>query len=244
MNRPTSRRFLFLFLLMAAAFRSEAQMADRFRYAEAGIMLGLTNYSGDVTENFIDFREFQLGYGAFVRYHLNKNFSLKLHGYSGSISGDDANSESLKIRSLRFSTSLLEVGLVGELHLFRKSRYSQTGIHKLQISPYIYGGLGMTFASSDTEYYGPADLRNENLKAPVPEDNLENRFVLFPVGGGLRFDLFDQFILGLEGGLRPVFSDDLDGIHLNGNPNRGDWYYYGGITVSFVFAKAGKRFPF
>ena len=244
MNRIPSRRFLFVFLLTAAALRGHAQMSDHYRYAEAGIMLGLTNYSGDVSEKVIDFREFQLGYGAFMRYHFTKNFSLKFHGYSGSISGDDANSPALKARSLRFSTSLLELALVGELHLFRKSRYSKTGIHKLQVSPYVYAGAGMTIATSETEYYGPADRRNENLKVPVPEENLKDRFTIVPMGAGLRFDIFEQFILGLEGGFRPVFSDDLDGIHLNGNPNRGDWYYYGGMTVSFVFAKTGKRFPY
>jgi len=207
-------------------------------------MIGATNYSGDVSESAIEIKEMQLGYGAYVRYHFSSKFSLKLHGYSGSISGDDANSPVLKERSFRFSSSLLELGLVGELHLFKKPRYSKTGLHKFQVSPYLYGGIGTVIATSDAEYYGPANRRNDWLRAPLPEDDLKNRFILAPVGGGLRFDIFDQIIVGLEGGFRPVFSDDLDGVKLNGNPNRGDWYYYGGATISFLFAKAGKRHPY
>lgn len=244
MKSLTSRRLLFLLLFAFVALRSRAQMADHYRYAEAGILLGLTNYSGDMTENFIDFREFNLGYGAFVRYHLSRRFALKFHAYAGALSGDDAHAESLKLRALRFSTSFLEMAMVGELHLFRQSRYTNTGIHKIQISPYLYAGPGVTFASPDTRYYGPAELRNKYLKVPVPEDNLSGRFWIVPVGGGIRFDLFEQFVIGVEGGIRPVFADDLDGVRLNGNPEQGDWYYYGGMTVSFILAKSGKRFPF
>jgi hypothetical protein len=234
--------FAFTFLILSSSLT--AQIADRYKYIEAGMMGGLTNYSGDVAESSVEWSEMQLGYGAYVRYHFSSAFSLKLHGYSGSLSGDDANSPVLKNRSFRFSTSFTELGLVGEIHFFRKSRYSKTGVHRFQVTPYLYGGIGLVIATAEAEYYGPADQRNDHLRVPLPEDNLQHRFPLAPVGGGLRFDLFDQIIVGLEGGLRPVFSDDLDGVKINGNPKRGDWYYYGGLTASFLFAKAGKRHPY
>jgi hypothetical protein len=41
-------------------------------------------------------------------------------------------------------------------------------------------------------------------------------------------------VLGLDVGWRPVFSDGLDGVKINGNPNQSDWYYFVGITTSFI----------
>ena len=52
----------------------------------------------------------------------------------------------------------------------------------------------------------------------------------------MRADIFERLVIGLEGGWRPVFSDDLDGIRRNGNPGKGDWYYFAGVTVSFILS--------
>jgi hypothetical protein len=245
MNQPIHLRLLlFPILYTLTSGLLNAQIKDRDRHFEAGIMLGATNYSGDLAEKIIEIAETQLGYGAYLRYQASNHFSIKFHGYSGSISGDDKHSAVLKERSFRFQTSFLELGLVGEVHFFTKPRYSRTGISKFRISPYLYGGIGTVFATADAIYYGPADRRNDYLRVPLPEDNLQNRFLLAPMGGGLRFDLSDQFILGLEGGFRPVFSDDLDGVKLNGNPDKGDWYYYTGATISYLFSKAGRGYPY
>ncbi|MCC7244331.1 MAG: hypothetical protein IT269_01515 [Saprospiraceae bacterium] len=84
-------------------------------------------------------------------------------------------------------------------------------------------------------------MRTEILKVPLPEDGLKTLFMLAPMGVGLRFDVFDRLIIGVEGGWRPVFSDDLDGVKVNGNPESNDWYYYGGTTISFVLGRPKKR---
>ena len=61
-----------------------------------------------------------------------------------------------------------------------------------------------------------------------------------PVGLGLRADLFERVVIGTEVGWRPVFSDSIDGIKQNANPNSGDWYYFAGATVSFVLSGAER----
>lgn len=236
-------RLLFLGFILLLAQKSFAQK-QRSGYLEAGVMLGLTNYSGDMSERFIEPKAFNPAYGAFVRYRLTPYFALKLHGYSGSISGDDADSKTRQVRSFRFSTSIVELALLGELHLFQHPRFSKTGIHKSQISPYLYGGVGVTFADAEAQYYGLPEMRSIFLKTPLPEQGLSNRFVLVPVGGGIRFDVMEQLVIGVEGGIRPVFSDDLDGVHINGNPKQGDWYYYGGVTISIILNNGGKKYPF
>lgn len=227
-------KHVLLFLFFALLLHPEIQ-AQRYsnRFWEAGIMMGLTNYSGDVAERRVELNETQLGYGAFVRFHANKHISFKAHVYSGAISGDDRNT-SRSARSYRFGTSIFEGALVGEWKLFSRDRMTRTGIFKPRLEPYLFGGIGITSAKPRAEYYGPDSLRNTYLKIPLPEEGLQTRFVLAPVGAGVRAEMNEWLVLGIEGGLRPVFSDDLDGMKVNGNPNSGDWYYFGGLTISVI----------
>lgn len=176
------------YLLLVAAFfigkvsLSIAQSKDKYRYIEAGIMMGATGYAGDVSEKRINVNEIRLGYGAYARYHFSNLFALKLHTYSGSITGDDVHSPVLKERSFKFATSFVELALTGELHFFKRNRYTKTGIHRFQIYPFIYGGGGILFTSNTAEYYGPPEKRNDYLRVPLPEENLKTRFILIPVG--------------------------------------------------------------
>jgi hypothetical protein len=209
--------------------------AQRNSYFETGFLFGLTNYSGDISEAAIEISETQPGYGLYFRYHFSKDWAVKAHVYSGSISGDDANSESLNYRKLRFSTSIVEFGTVAEWKFLGQERYSGTGIHNFFVTPYVFAGLGFTFADAKTEYYG--DPNSEFAPdPPLPEEGLKNKFILAPVGVGLRADIFERLVVGVEGGWRPVFSDDLDGIRENGNPDKGDWYYFAGLTISFILS--------
>lgn len=219
-------------LLLAVLSTTSAQ---RNSYFEAGFLFGLTNYSGDVAQSAIEIKETQPGYGLYFRHHFSRFFSAKAHVYSGSISGDDANSSTLKNRKLKFSTSIIEIGAVAEWKPLGKERYSGTGIHNFFVTPYIFGGLGVTLTDAKAEYYGEP-LSEFAPPFPLPEEGLRKRFLLAPIGVGVRADIFERLVVGFEGGWRPVFSDDLDGIRRNGNPDKGDWYYFAGVTVSFILS--------
>ncbi len=197
-------------------------------------MLGITSYSGDVTAKRIDLQEIRPGYGAFVRYYASKHFAFKGHVYGGTISGDDKYSTTKAPRSFKFGTSIFEVAATMEYHLFGRDRFTGTGLHNFFITPYVFAGAGVTFADANAEYYGPPERRDDFLKVPLPEEGLKKIFPLVPVGGGIRLDFYERFIFGVEGGFRPVFSDDIDGVSKNGNPKQNDWYYFFGATISYV----------
>ena len=230
------KKLILFALLLALCSSASAQSRRKQNSFEAGFLFGLTFYSGDLTDDPIELNETHTGYGAFVRYGFNRNFALRGHVYSGAISGDDRNSATLQYRSFRFSTSIIELGLVGEWSPFAREHYSSTGVHKVRLTPYLFGGVGRTFASTQAEYYGPPDQRDEILRVPFPEPNLPTQFWMTPVGVGLRADLFERVVIGTEVGWRPVFSDAIDGIKQNANPKSGDWYYFAGATVSFVLS--------
>ncbi|MBK6933286.1 MAG: outer membrane beta-barrel protein [Saprospirales bacterium] len=222
---------LFLFLLSISL---QAQRSAAPHYLEAGGMLGVASYSGDIAAKGIDLQELRPGFGAFIRYHLTGHLAIKGHLYAGTISGDDKYSEVKGPRSFKFGTSLIEVAGLLEWHLFRRDGAGSMGERRFMVNPYLFAGVGITFADADAQYYGPVDRREQFLVAPLPEEGLKNRFVLVPLGGGVRIDFFERFIFGLEGGFRPVFSDAIDGVSQNGNPRRNDWYYFFGATASFV----------
>jgi Domain of unknown function (DUF6089) len=236
-----SMRFKFALIACLLSLSVSAQRHVRQDYWEAGIMFGGTNYSGDVSEKRVSINETQVAYGAFVRYHVNPKLAFKLHAYSGSISGDDKNNPSTKVRSYRFGASIFETAVMAEWSPFGKPIFTNTGIHRLHIDPYVFAGFGFTFADAKAEYYGPDSLKNNNLRVPLPETGLNERLPLAPVGAGIRVAASDWLMIGGEFGVRPVFSDDIDGMRINGNPNSNDWYYFGGVTLSVVLGGARYR---
>ena len=58
-----------------------------------------------------------------------------------------------------------------------------------------------------------------------------------PFGLGVKADINHQWMVGLEWGMRPVFSDMLDGVSQSGNPDQNDWYGMGGMNLSFRFGR-------
>lgn len=234
---------LILGLICQVALFSQPTIKSSPRHLEVGFIFGVTNYSGDIAQKNIHISETNLGYGAFARYFFSNKFSAKAHLYSGTISGDDANSKDpiIQRRSFRFGTNLTEVGLSGEWHPLGKDRFSSTGMHRSFLSPYLYLGVGATFSSAKVEYYGTPEDRSVFITTPFPEVGPHQRFLIAPMGAGVRVELNESLVLGAELGWRPVFSDDLDGVRLNGNPEKNDWYYFGGATIAFIFG--GSKTP-
>lgn len=226
---------LFGFLLSIGSGVS-AQVRQKQSSFEVGFLFGVTLYSGDLTAKPVVIKETQPGYGAFLRYSFNHHLALKAHVYSGSISGDDRHAASLRARSFRFSSSIIELAMVGEWSPFARGGFSSTGERHFHLTPYLFGGIGRTFVSTRAEYYGPPERRDEFVKVPFPEPGLPTQFMMVPIGGGLKLDLFERVTIGGEIGWRPVFSDAIDGIKQNANPGSGDWYYFGGVTVSFILS--------
>ncbi len=229
-------------VLLSTQLSSQTKNISEARHIEGGILLGISNYSGDISEKGIQISESKPAYGIFCRYFLSNRFSLRAHIYGGVISGEDAHSKDLwqQQRSFRFKTELFELGLGGEFHIFGKGGASNMKGDNYILSPYLYLGIGGTLSRKKVGYYGAPENRDEFEIVPLPEGGGHQQFLVFPMGIGVRAEITKAMVLGLELGFRPSVSDQLDGVSLNGNPDKKDWYYFGGATLAFNLFNQNK----
>lgn len=200
---------------------------------EAGVLLGYSNYLGDLVEPTITFDQSSFAGGVLLRYHVDQNFGLRSNFVLGKVKGADANYESLAARGASFESDLIELSLVGEYEFFGQNRWDNEGRFKKIFSPYVFAGAGLAFTSSTI------DLDTANRPSPTKSDDLNadfNETIQFalPVGIGVKMDVSRRLNVGLEWGWRLIFSDYLDGVSLAGNPDNDDLYIVGGMTVGFL----------
>ena len=115
------------------------------------------------------------------------------------------------------------------------SRAGSTGIFRRQISPYIATGLGYTFTNIDL-------VVPSSDSGMFPEAEDVDKFITVPFMFGVRIDLHEHVSISGEWGWRATFSDYLDDVSQNGNPNRNDWYLFVGGSVSYFFGSFSPDF--
>ena len=104
----------------------------------------------------------------------------------------------------------------------------------LHFTPYGFVGVAGYFANTSTR------TQNAALRAEFARESSQLGFAI-PVGIGFKYALSDFINVGLEAGARKTFTDKLDQLHdqtpLLVNKHDRDWYYFGGLTISYTFYK-------
>jgi Domain of unknown function (DUF6089) len=205
---------------------------------EIGVLVGGANYQGDLADGGIVLKETRPAYGAIMRYTPLKFLSIRMGFLLGGIEGDDANSSDAGVRKRGYSisTNMRELTFLTEWQLPSYGTSGQ-GIFKPSITPFVFVGVG--FASRDKDPKAPAD-RYPN---PFPEFDSKKSFISIPVGGGVKYNFAPNFSTSLEWGLRATFSDYVDGVSINANPLKNDYYMIGGLTFTYVLDGGGDN-PF
>ena len=214
-----------MIILLSLPFVGTAQSTYQF-----GVLGGFSNYQGDLVESALEFEETNLAWGLFLRYKFNEKFSGRLNFNNGQISGDDQNAteEWRKERNLSFRSNIYEFSVIGEWDIFGKEAYSTSGMFESSFTPYFLLGVGIVKFNVAAEGEGIAE-----------EDDYPSVFFSVPIGGGLKYHFQERVSLGAELAFRPAFGDYLDGVSLKGNPNKNDWYLFGGLTISIGFGDGG-----
>lgn len=208
---------------------------------EVAVMAGGTNYFGELTEDFTNLEETQLGFGLLGRLNLHPYINLESHILHSKLSGDDRYNKTFYVRNLSFEGDLTEMALSLEINLLAPKKIRQGKQLSMQrIVPYFSGGVVYTLFGAEVA----DDLANEDfLVEPFPEANDEATFIALLGGGGLKFYFprADYFRLDVQGGLRYVLSDYLDGISVNGQPTSNDWYIFAGINLLYRIPVEGSN---
>ena len=174
---------------------------------------GFTNYFGDLEQSEILVRTKTYGVGGYVSYELFSNFSLRAGFNAGKVSAADKlnrDPDYVK-RNLSFITNIQEINLLLEFSIFNINRFN--------LSPYVFGGIaGFHFnpytydISNNKVFLQPLGTEGQNKPAISGKKPYSLFQFSLPFGGGVRYDLNNLFIVGVEVGWRRLFTDYLDDV--------------------------------
>jgi hypothetical protein len=201
---------------------------------EIGATLGGALYTGDIPVVFSTAaNQTRFGGGAFARYRINRTFAVRLQISGAQLFADEKTFGSTAFNTKRgfsFSTPLYEVAFLPEIRPFRVGN----------VEPFIFAGVAFAGFAPKTQFNDPnpiADIVGD-INTLIDLDktaNFTRGTLAIPIGGGLQWFVNDQFAIGAEVGIRKTFTDYMDGISLSGRPKSKDFYFLGGLTVSYFF---------
>jgi opacity protein-like surface antigen len=187
------------------------------QHLEAGILLGASNYLGDLSNNSssIYLKETKPAVGALVRYNINHLFAARLGLNYTLLAGRDANvrkDDFIRDRNLSFRTSILEFSLIGEFNILGYQPYALSR----PFSPYLFAGISAVKFNPKTRYEGDwvklQPLGTEGQGMPGRDDEYALTTIAIPFGIGVKYAFTDKINLGLELGARRTFTDYLDDV--------------------------------
>ncbi len=233
MKRFVQLTLVLSFFFISISLTNAQRRGGNVQYWEAGVFLGLGIYQGDLASSNFPVNEgsFALGFGA--RNYLSEILAVKGNLFFTRLNADEMGDHKNANRGLAFNTSLLEISGVLEYEPLGAKRQLKGGKKQFTVSPFIYAGFGMAFTNPQAAFpdgFGVGDFD------PVEQDikNGESKVRLtLPSGIGVKVDLGKKWIVQADIGARMPFTDYLDGISETANPDKGDWYWFGGITAFF-----------
>ena len=199
-----------LFFILIATFCSLVSFAQ----LQLGVFGGLSNYQGDLVDKIYQAPRAAIGITA--GYDISGRFNLRAGLTFAKVAGADSLNEKdyLRMRNLSFQSPITELSVTGEFNTLNMD------IHRW--SPYLFGGLALfrfnpyTFDQNGNKVFlQPLGTEGQGL-AGYESSNLYARTQLaIPFGGGIKFNVSDQFRIALEVGMRKLFTDYLDDVSGN-----------------------------
>lgn len=169
---------------------------------------GATNYQGDLQGKRYTFDQAHAAGGLGVNYDLNDKLSVRAALMAGKLSADDKYGRN-SVRNLNFTSNLTEAQLGLQYHIF------PIGDHAL--TPYVFGSIALyrfnpyTTDTSGSKYF-LRELSTEGQGFIDGKDYYNLTALAIPFGGGLKLSLSENINVGLEIGLRKLFTDYLDDV--------------------------------
>jgi len=216
-------RFIkYILVICCFSFLFQSAFAQQ---VEIGLMLGGSNYAGDLSNEFIVAKETHFSGSMFGRYNINKRWAVKgFMGY-GQISGDDKNFGGYKniFRNLNFSSDIYEFSVHAEYNFLKNNINS---ISARPFVPYMFGGIGVfsfnpkTVFNDVTYELQPLGTEGQGTTSLNDFKKYDLTTLCIPFGLGFRQKIGDDFFLGVEAGVRFTttnYLDDVGGVYADPN---------------------------
>jgi len=178
-----------------------------------GVFGGLSAYEGDLVDKIFPKKVTNGAIGVTVNYELMEQVMLR-GGFTYSIVGGAdrfSDDDSLLARNLAFETKITEFSLLGEYYIFN--------LYDQKFSPYVFGGLAVYHfnpyafnGSSDKIFLKPLSTEGQGLSQYPDRKPYALTQLALPFGGGVKYAFTDNLRLGLELGMRKLFTDYLDDV--------------------------------
>lgn len=168
---------------------------------------GVANYQGDLQEKRYTFDQSKPTFGLGIHYGLTDNWDIRGSIIYAQLTADDKFGKN-KNRNLNFSTNLLEFH-AGMQYNFRSlseiiTPYAFAGIAVYHFNPYTYDMAGDKYYLQPLSTEGQGFIKGNQIYGLT-------QFSI-PLGAGVNFSLSDKISVGLEVGLRKLFTDYLDDV--------------------------------
>ncbi len=209
-----TKRFLVVLVLLLAIVPAHAQRATRWSRSELGILLGGMYYIGDLNQNK-HFKHTNLSGGLLFRYNVHPRLAWRANFIYGTVEGYDseANRDLLVNRNLSFHSKIFELGSGVEFNYFP----FEMGHDRYKGTAYMFAELALFRMNPTTEYNDETvELQPLGTEGQGTSLSGKNPYSLtqlaIPLGVGFKCSLGKNASLGLEYGIRFLFTDYLDDV--------------------------------
>lgn len=199
------RKLSFLLFLLSLSLFGHSQL-------QFGLFGGISNYVGDMTDRA--YRNSDPAIGFTLGYQVSKRINLRGGLTFAKVEGADSliKQEDVRLRNLSFQSRITELSAVAEFNTFdleykRWSPYVFAGVALYHFNPYTYD------QQNNKVYLRPLGTEGEGMAGYPKEYSLTQ--LALPFGGGVKFNISDNVRIGLELGLRKLFTDYLDDVSGN-----------------------------
>lgn len=197
------RKISLLFVFAALSLTGSSQKLN------LNLFLGTSNYEGDMQANFFTFTQPGLAIGGGLSYQVSDRAYIRAGITYASIAADDKKNPKVYFRNLNFKSDIQEFHLAGEYYLLTDEAS--------KLSPYVFAGIAVyhfnpyTKDTTGTKYFlRPLSTEGQGFYQERKPYSL-TQFAI-PFGGGIKYALTDNIKIGIEAGMRKLFTDYLDDV--------------------------------
>lgn len=199
------RRLLNISFSIALTLIASASFAQDWEF---GGMLGASNYHGDLAYNLVP-GETHMAQSIHMRYNMSPYWSYRPSITHATISGNDANFPEYRIRNLNFHSEIWEVNNSLEFNFLPFG----SRILSKDFSSYAVLGIAVFRHNPKTvfrdETYALRDLRTEGQTNKSKYGLIQ---IAIPFGGGIKYNINKNVVVGFEVAWRKTFTDYLDDV--------------------------------